>query len=68
MLPPNLSESPTKAEAIENLSAEGHDQAASDLDRWRNKDGQNHGWDAWFLSSEGYPDLERVVWPDGYRS
>lgn len=59
---------PTKTEAVLKLRASGHRKSADELDRWRNKDGHNHGWDAWFLSRDGYPELEAVVWPHGYKS
>ena len=58
---------PTKKEAVLMLRASKHQKAADALDRWKNKDGQNLGWDAWFLSRDGYPELEDVVWPHGYK-
>lgn len=58
---------PTKVDAVRLLMGSGEVQAAKALERWRNRNKQDGGWDKWFMSHNGFPQLEKVLWPRGYR-
>jgi hypothetical protein len=50
----------TKSQAIGRLAAAGHHDVAALLSTWRNKRGNDWGWDGWFRGQ--YPDLIDTVW------
>src|SRR5262249_8914042 len=56
----------TKTIAEQRLDAAGHKNPAEQLRRWRNKRGNNWGWDGWVRGE--YPALVSVVWSEESRS
>ncbi len=52
----------TKAEAIQALEAAGHVDTAHRLDAWRDKDGNNLGWDGWLRGE--FPEVVAHVFPN----
>jgi len=51
----------SKTKAIKALKKAGYSEVAKLLDNWRDKNGNNNGWDGWFRGS--FKHLIHVVWP-----
>lgn len=51
----------TKAEAIRRLRAAGFTIEADQLDAYRDKNGNNWGWDGWIRRSQ--PHVVNTIWP-----
>jgi hypothetical protein len=53
---------PSRVEAIAQLEAHGHRDAADYLRRWRNRDGRCGGWDSRLKRT--FPALGALLWPE----
>jgi len=55
----------TKDDAVESLRTAGAHAEAGMLEKWRNRDGTNGGWDGYLRGS--WQHLVPIVWPGGHR-
>lgn len=49
-----------KEEAIRRLRAAGYQDIANELEKWRDTNGDNWGWDGWIRGA--YPIVIDVIW------
>jgi|HubBroStandDraft_2_1064218.scaffolds.fasta_scaffold242801_2 hypothetical protein len=51
-----------KDEALRRLRSGGYGIEADELERWRDANGNNWGWDGWIRKA--HPHVVGTVWPD----